>query len=74
MFIGVFQSALDGDVTLCCASKDGERCGGVANICQTFYDLAPSGRFGTMSYLCKSAMDMLDFPVTAEGNLDCIVS
>ena len=46
---------------------------GAAGISMEFYDTAPSGRFGTMSYLCKAAVQMLSFP-QIDGNLDCIVS
>ena len=46
---------------------------GAAGIILDFYDTAPSGRFGTMSYMCKAVVSMLHFPTTPEGNLDCIV-
>ena len=47
---------------------------GAAGISLDFYDTAPSGRFGTMSYICKAAVNTLHFPTTQENNLDCIVS
>ena len=68
---------MDGDVTLCCAQDQfpaGLKCGGTAGICQNFYDSAPSGRYGTMSYLSKAALTLLHFPVTEEGSLECMVS
>lgn len=72
------QAKMDGDVTLCCG-QGGPRpnplkCNGTAGICMHFYDSAPSGRYGTMSYMCKAALQMLHFPVNQDGNLDCIVS
>ena len=57
-----------GDASLDSAPVDG------AGILLDFYDTAPSGRFGTMSYLCKAAMTMLSFPETKDGNLNCSVS
>jgi len=71
---------VDGDVTLCCGVAPGTprpnplKCQGTAGICQHFYDSAPSGRYGTMSYMCKAAVQMLQFPVTEDGNMDCVVS
>ncbi|ELT89975.1 hypothetical protein CAPTEDRAFT_163062 [Capitella teleta] len=71
------QSELDGDVTVCCGSNEARgntlKCGGIAGICQFFFDTAPSGRYGTMSYLGKAALSSLRFPTTDEGNLDCVV-
>ena len=46
---------------------------GAAGISMEFYDTAPSGRFGTMSYLVKATIKMLTFP-EIDNNLDCIVS
>jgi len=72
------QRELDGDVTLCCAAMTGRpsvplKCGGAAGICQNLYDSAPSGRYGTMSYLCRSVVQCLSMPTAADGNLDCII-
>lgn len=68
------QKELDGDVTLCCANpKTYLKCGGLAGVCQNFYDLAPSGRYGTMSYLCRSVVHCLKLPCAGDGNLDCTV-
>lgn len=52
------------------------RCGGAAGICLHFYDSAPSGRFGTMTCLCRAAAKELPlhFPTaTADGILECNV-
>ena len=71
-----FQSKMDGDVTLCCGQERPNplKCGGMAGICQNFYDMAPSGRYGTMSYLCKAALTVLNLPTLENGNLDCVLS
>ena len=67
--------------TLCCA-VNGEGifpeskelpCSGTARICRHFYDSAPSGTYGTMSYLVKSCCVVLD-AIPNEGDLDCQVS
>ena len=34
-------------------------CGGAEGICLNFYDLAPSGRYGSMTYLCKAVAQLL---------------
>ena len=72
------QRELDGDVTLCCALPTSRpsgplKCGGAAGICQNLYDSAPSGRYGTMSYLCRSAVQCLSMPTAPDGNLDCVI-
>jgi phosphorylase kinase alpha/beta subunit len=72
------QRDLDGDVTLCCGSTTGRpswplKCAGAAGICQNFYDSAPSGRYGTMSYMCRSVVQCLHMPTAPDGNLDCTV-
>lgn len=68
------QKLCNGDATLCCAT-DGvpkSQCNKVANLCQHFYDSAPSGCYGTMTYLIKAvAMTVDDLPNT---NLDCTIS
>jgi phosphorylase kinase alpha/beta subunit len=58
----------NGDATLCCSI--GKRCLGARQICEHFYDLAPSGRFGSMSYLFKAIMQCLRI----QDNPDCIIS
>uniref|UniRef100_A0A224Z5U4 Phosphorylase b kinase regulatory subunit n=1 Tax=Rhipicephalus zambeziensis TaxID=60191 RepID=A0A224Z5U4_9ACAR len=68
------QKLCNGDATLCCAT-DGvpkAQCNKVANLCQHFYDSAPSGCYGTMTYLIKAvAQTVEDLPNT---NLDCTIS
>jgi phosphorylase kinase alpha/beta subunit len=69
------QRRLNGDSTLCCAAPSvSERvlvCGGTSHICQHFYDSAPSGCFGTMTYLIRSVANTLDFP---KDEVDCAIS
>ena len=62
------QSKSNGDATLCCAS--GKRCPGARKICEHFYDLAPSGRYGSMNYLFKAITQLFKI----NENPDCIVS
>ncbi|EEC02934.1 phosphorylase B kinase alpha, kpb1, putative, partial [Ixodes scapularis] len=70
------QKRCKGDSTLCCAN-DGNtpsktNCNKVANICEHFYDSAPSGCYGTMTYLIKAvAQNVEDLPNTS---LDCTIS
>ncbi|KAL5012659.1 hypothetical protein ScPMuIL_011210 [Solemya velum] len=49
-------------------------CVGAADICQPLYDSAPSGRFGTMSYLCRALAQIMHLPVGNDENLECVVS
>ncbi|KAK6168459.1 hypothetical protein SNE40_020988 [Patella caerulea] len=44
---------------------------GAANINQHFYDSAPSGRFGTMSYLCRALAKMLRLPISQNDTMEC---
>lgn len=78
----VDQIKTKGDATLCCAKLKEQReltpagsllCGGAAYVCQHFYDSAPSGCYGTMTYLIRALASILDcFP--DEGEIDCAVS
>lgn len=69
----------DGDATLCCAkstreisASGGLLCGGAAYVCQHFYDSAPSGSYGTMTYITRAVAGTLDcFP--AQGEIDCTI-
>ncbi|CAG0893584.1 unnamed protein product, partial [Darwinula stevensoni] len=68
------QMKCDGDATLCCAGKGKtEPCGGAAYICNHFYDSAPSGCYGTMTYLIRAMSITLDC-IPKEGEIDCTVS
>ncbi|XP_046394617.1 probable phosphorylase b kinase regulatory subunit alpha isoform X3 [Ischnura elegans] len=75
------QVRVDGDATLCCAKPQRETtpsggllCGGAAYICQHFYDSAPSGSFGTMTYLMRAVATCLKDCFPREGEVDCSVS
>ncbi|XP_075158460.1 putative phosphorylase b kinase regulatory subunit alpha isoform X9 [Haematobia irritans] len=78
------QRKVQGDATLCCAkSKDGKEqhqaasgmllCGGAAYICQHLYDSAPSGSFGTMTYMARAVALVLDC-VPKHGEMECAIS
>ncbi|XP_070508631.1 probable phosphorylase b kinase regulatory subunit alpha [Chironomus tepperi] len=76
------QRAVSGDATLCCAkSKDGSKettatgnllCGGAAYICQHLYDSAPSGSFGTMTYIAKAIACVFEC-LPKNGDVDCSI-
>lgn len=75
------QMHCDGDATLCCAKPKEQRettnaggllCGGAAYICQHFYDSAPSGAYGTMTYLTRAIALYLDC-VPKSGELECSI-
>lgn len=61
------QIKQNGDATLCCSI--GHRCQGARQICEHFYDLAPSGRYGSMNYLFKGITQLL----RVQENPDCII-
>ncbi|XP_045480269.1 probable phosphorylase b kinase regulatory subunit alpha isoform X4 [Harmonia axyridis] len=73
------QMKCDGDATLCCAkltrettTSGGLLCGGAAYICQHFYDSAPSGSYGTMTYITRAVAETLNcFPT--HGEIDCTI-
>ncbi|KAJ8870756.1 hypothetical protein PR048_027055 [Dryococelus australis] len=70
---------VSGDATLCCAKSRDQRettssgsllCGGAAYVCQHFYDSAPSGSYGTMSYVVRAVASQLDLP-PEHAEMDC---
>ncbi|EDW78384.2 uncharacterized protein Dwil_GK16206 [Drosophila willistoni] len=78
------QRKVQGDATLCCAKlKDGKEqqqaasgmllCGGAAYICQHLYDSAPSGSYGTMTYMSRAVAHVLDC-VPKHGEMECAIS
>ncbi|KAJ1521683.1 hypothetical protein ONE63_003326 [Megalurothrips usitatus] len=76
------QMKVNGDATLCCAKPREQRdmscsggllCGGAAYICQHFYDSAPSGSYGTMSYVTRAVASLLDC-LPREGDMDCTIT
>jgi phosphorylase kinase alpha/beta subunit len=80
--IMMLQMKVNGDATLCCAKPKEQRemtstggllCGGAAYICQHFYDSAPSGSYGTMTYVTRAVASLLDC-LPHDGEVDCSVS
>ncbi|XP_039958316.1 probable phosphorylase b kinase regulatory subunit alpha isoform X10 [Bactrocera neohumeralis] len=77
------QRKVQGDAMLCCAkSKEGKDqqaasgmllCGGAAYICQHLYDSAPSGSYGTMTYMARAVALVLDC-VPKHGEMECVIS
>lgn len=67
------QMNIKGDSTMCCARPPQEKisCGGAAGICRYFYDTAPSGRFGTMTYFSRAVAERLSF---LPHQSECVVS
>ncbi|XP_075551980.1 putative phosphorylase b kinase regulatory subunit alpha isoform X1 [Dermacentor variabilis] len=69
------QLSCKGDATLCCAT-DANRtiapCQQAVGICQHFYDSAPSGCYGTMTYLLRAAA--CSVPDLSVSMLDCMPS
>jgi phosphorylase kinase alpha/beta subunit len=50
-----------------------EQCMGARGICQHLYDSAPSGRHGSMTFLCRALANILNLPVS-NGELECCIS
>lgn len=78
----LFQLKMNGDATLCCAKTPGKReitpsgmllCGGAAHICQHFYDSAPSGSYGTMTFIMRAVAMLLDC-FNHDEEIDCTIS
>ncbi|XP_016904316.1 probable phosphorylase b kinase regulatory subunit alpha isoform X4 [Apis cerana] len=76
------QMKIDGDATLCCAKPKEQRettamgnllCGGAAYVCQHFYDSAPSGSFGTMTYITRAIATLLNC-LPKDSDLECSIS
>ncbi|XP_076645231.1 putative phosphorylase b kinase regulatory subunit alpha isoform X1 [Halictus rubicundus] len=76
------QMKIDGDATLCCAKPKDQRetnalgnllCGGAAYVCQHFYDSAPSGSFGTMTYITRAIASSLNC-LPKDGEFECSIS
>ncbi|XP_072170928.1 probable phosphorylase b kinase regulatory subunit alpha [Diadema setosum] len=80
------QVSFDGDATLCCATQDRHArgrsphqplsCGGIAGICLHFYDTAPSGHYGTMTYLARAVAGQLNLMqhFGQDAKVECKVS
>ena len=59
----------EGAVLQCCAGTGVHVCGS-AGICNQFYDSAPSGHFGTLSYLVRAVCQVIE-DVPNQGDIDC---
>ncbi|XP_032511706.2 probable phosphorylase b kinase regulatory subunit alpha isoform X6 [Danaus plexippus] len=74
------QIRVNGDATLCCAkasagdSGGGALCGGAAGVCQHLYDSAPSGSYGTMTYLARAVASLLGERLPHDQPLECTVT
>uniref|UniRef100_A0A646QCY3 Phosphorylase b kinase regulatory subunit n=1 Tax=Hemiscolopendra marginata TaxID=943146 RepID=A0A646QCY3_9MYRI len=70
------QLKINGTATECCATPSGEKsshCNGAAGICIHFYDSAPSGCYGTMTYMIRATASTLE-TLPRSGEIDCAVS
>ncbi|XP_012280025.1 probable phosphorylase b kinase regulatory subunit alpha isoform X1 [Orussus abietinus] len=76
------QMKVGGDATLCCAKPKDQRevtamgnllCGGAAFVCQHFYDSAPSGSYGTMTYITRAIASLLNC-LPKDGDLECSIT
>ncbi|XP_022828871.1 probable phosphorylase b kinase regulatory subunit alpha isoform X2 [Spodoptera litura] len=72
------QMRCNGDATLCCA-KEGSRggslvCGGAAGVCQHLYDSAPSGSYGTMTYLARAVAALLADTMPLDSPIECTIT
>ncbi|GBP17036.1 Probable phosphorylase b kinase regulatory subunit alpha [Eumeta japonica] len=75
------QMRCNGDATLCCAKPPEQRnsggallCGGAAGICQHFYDSAPSGSYGTMTYLARAVAALLSDRIPNREEIECTIT
>ncbi|CAH2091833.1 unnamed protein product [Euphydryas editha] len=76
------QMRCAGDATLCCAKAAGAGgaaggalvCGGAAGVCQLLYDSAPSGRYGTMTYLARAVAALLSERLPAHEPVECAIT
>lgn len=67
----------NGDATLCCAKEvpDGTLvCGGAAGVCQHLYDSAPSGSYGTMTYLARAVAALLATTMPMDSAIECTIT
>ena len=67
----IFLCDLKDQGGLCCALKQGQ-CGGSSGVCIQFYDSAPSGPYGTMTYLVRAVTTVVN-TIPEDGEFDCNV-
>ncbi|CAG4940410.1 unnamed protein product [Colias eurytheme] len=71
------QMRCNGDATLCCAKAafgGAQVCGGAAGVCQLLYDSAPSGSYGTMTYLARAVAALLADRMPPDTPLECTIT
>ncbi|XP_045492077.1 probable phosphorylase b kinase regulatory subunit alpha isoform X1 [Colias croceus] len=72
------QMRCNGDATLCCAKAGAcggaQVCGGAAGVCQLLYDSAPSGSYGTMTYLARAVAALLAGRMPPDTPLECTIT
>ncbi|XP_059060118.1 probable phosphorylase b kinase regulatory subunit alpha isoform X2 [Achroia grisella] len=75
------QMRCNGDATLCCAKAPSEVaasgllvCGGAAGVCQHLYDSAPSGSYGTMTYLARAVASLLAERIPDAAPVQCAIT
>lgn len=80
MFFFLYKIVENGNATLCCAKIHKELtqsgslvCGGAAYICKHFYDSAPSGSYGTISYIIRAIASTLQDSLEI-NDLNCTIS
>ena len=67
------QKATEGGLAnMCCAGTEVRNVCGSEGICNYFYDSAPSGNCGTMSYLVRGVCSVVE-GIPSTGNMDCSV-
>ncbi|XP_075972760.1 putative phosphorylase b kinase regulatory subunit alpha isoform X3 [Anticarsia gemmatalis] len=75
------QMRCNGDATLCCAKEGFPAalggalvCGGAAGVCQHLYDSAPSGSYGTMTYLARAVAALLATTMPVDSPIECTIT
>ncbi|XP_039745564.1 probable phosphorylase b kinase regulatory subunit alpha isoform X2 [Pararge aegeria] len=71
------QMRCNGDATLCCAAGacgGALVCGGAAGVCQHLYDSAPSGSYGTMTYLARAVAALLADRMPHDSPIECAIT
>ena len=68
----IFLEDLKEQGGICCAVLKPGQCGGSSGICSQFYDSAPSGPYGTMTYLVRAVTRVIN-TIPEDGEFDCNV-
>ena len=70
VFLEDQKTSEGGSAKKCCAGISVGNVCGSAGVCNYFYDSAPSGNFGTMSYLVRGMCSVLG-EIPGQGDMDC---